>query len=67
MQEYLRELIDYNLPVYTVDILEIAISNMWLAASEPDDPCYSSAIGTILANISEALYEELTDYYQEIG
>jgi len=64
VQEYLLELINCNLPVYTVDILEIAISNMWLAVCEPESETTScTAIGLILSNMSDQLFEDIWSWY----
>jgi len=66
--EAIQYFIECGIPVYNNHLLEVALSNLWLACSEPDlevpkwewNPCE-----LIACNIYEFLQEEVYDRYNK--
>ncbi len=65
--EWLYEIVDWSVPVFYVDLLEVAQSSLWLAIDEPQTPV-KSAIQAIQSNLYDHLvtvgYEYLEEHHE---
>ena len=64
--DLIYEIVDSRMPIYHVDVLAIAQSNLWLAVDVPEVwPAYwiASPVNLILSNIYEYVKDELFDWY----
>lgn len=60
-RDWISELIDAYIPVYTYDLLEIARNDFWLATTEPELMCFdgkNTAVNAIAGNIYQHLQEK---------
>ena len=67
IEDLVSEVADRLIPIYTWDLLEVALSNYWLAIEIPEG-CWSgqlSALQLISFNIYEYLSTKLSDWYYE--
>lgn len=58
--DVIHEIVDGSIPVYTADLLECALGNLWLATEEPEVYGFGgehSAVNAIVGNLYEHLYE----------
>ena len=65
--DYMHWVIESSIPVYTSDLLEIALSNLWMARSEPSNipTDHVDPAKLISLNIYEYLCEEVQDWYDD--
>lgn len=66
------ELADGAVPIYTADLLEAALDNLWLAAEQPEilawggEPTATNCIaGNIFQDATNELWEALREYVKE--
>ena len=58
--DVIHEIVDGSIPVYTADLLECAMDNLWLATEEPEAYGFGgehSAVNAIVGNLYEHLCE----------
>ena len=58
--DVIHEIVDGSIPVYTADLLECAMDNLWLATEEPEVYGFGgehSAVNAIVGNLYEHLCE----------
>ena len=67
-RERISEIVDSSIPVYTQSLLEIAISEPWLAVDEPELMAFSGkgAIACIGGNIYQNLQEKGQEWLDEV-
>lgn len=66
--DLIHEIADSHVPTYNYELLEVAMSNLWLATTEPELwPAFwqSTPVHLIMSNIYEYLSCELTEWYNE--
>lgn len=62
--ERMHEIVESHIPIYTTDLLEVAISNLRLATAEPSyNPDHVYPTQLISLNIYELLCEEVQERY----
>ena len=58
-----HEIVDGMVPVYTADLLRLALDDLWLASTEPEiGPAFDgrpTAVNIIAANVYEELYQKV--------
>ena len=65
-----HEITDGMVPVYTADLLRLALDDLWLASTEPElGPAFDgtpAAVNFIAANVYEKLYEHVSNKCYEV-
>jgi hypothetical protein len=64
-EDLISEYVDGEIPVYTGRLLEIALSDLWLAVDEPEMYGFDgkpTAINAIVGNIYSELHEEASNW-----
>jgi len=66
--DHLHEIIESHIPVYTSDLLEVALSNLRLASAEPNYNSENVSPSELISlNIYELLCDELQQWYDWIS
>ncbi len=68
VSDLIHEIADTNVPIYNDELLEVALSNLWLACSESELwPAFWKAtpVNLLMSNIYEYIRDELFDRYTE--
>jgi hypothetical protein len=65
----IREIADQTVPIHHGDLLEVAMSALWLATEEPEIMAFNgenTAVNAIAGNIYEAIVADLYEYKNEL-
>lgn len=66
--DVIHKIVDDSIPVYTADLLECALENLWLAHEEPEAYGFGgehSAVNAIVGNLYQHLYEIAIEALEE--
>ena len=65
-EDRIHEIVDGNMPIYTFEILEVALSDIELAAVVPEVYGFDgshNAVNAITGNLYDEVYQAASEYY----
>ena len=68
-EDRINEIVDSNMPIYTYEILQVALRDIDLAVIEPEIYGFDgihNAVNAIVGNIYDAVYEDAMEYYHKL-